>query len=62
MSKQLERVLSYGTKYQNSNIKHDCTVLYAEVEFILYLTGADMRFISFRNLKYALAQYLSGNF
>lgn len=45
ISNLLERVLDYYAKYQNNKAKHDCAVLFSEVEFILYLTGTVMRFL-----------------
>ena len=45
ISNLLERVLDYYAKYQNNKAKHDCAVLFSEVEFISYLTGTVMRFL-----------------
>ena len=45
ISNLLERELDYYAKYQNNKAKHDCAVLFSEVEFILYLTGTVMRFL-----------------
>lgn len=40
------KLLEYFTKYQNNYIKHNDKVNTDEVEFILYLTGVFIRFIS----------------
>lgn len=48
ISKMFWQLLDYYSKYQNDKAKHNIAVPSEEVEFILYLTGTIIRFLSTR--------------